>query len=57
MTILGKTRETITAAGQSIAGAMRVAIVACILSVVALVVALVSLTRSRPGLTADLTRA
>jgi hypothetical protein len=47
MTILGKTREAITAAGQSVAGAMRVAVLACIISVVALVVALVSVTRSR----------
>jgi hypothetical protein len=47
MPILGKTMDAITAAGQSVAGAMRVAIVACIVSVVALVVALVSLTRSR----------
>jgi hypothetical protein len=47
MNILGKTREAITTAGQSVAAAMRVAIVACILSVGALIVALVSLTRSR----------
>ena len=47
MTIIGKTREAITAAGQSVAGAMRVALVACALSVLALVVALVSLTRTR----------
>ena len=52
VTILGKTREVVSAAGEHIAGAMRVAILACIVSVVALVVALVSLTRGRTVATA-----
>ena len=52
VTILGKTREVVTAAGEHIAGAMRVAILACIISVCAIVIALVSLTRSRPAATA-----
>ena len=52
VTILGKTREVVSAAGEHIAGAMRVAVIACILAVVALVVSLVSLTRSRPAVTA-----
>lgn len=49
MTILGKARETVAAAGEHVATAMRVAVLACILSVCALVVALVSLTH-RPAL-------
>ena len=48
VTILGKTREVVSAAGEHIAGAMRVAILACIISVCAIIVSLVSLTRSRP---------
>ena len=48
VTILGKTREAVASAGEHIAGAMKVAIVACCLAVLALVVALVSLTRTRP---------
>ena len=38
MTILGKAKETVVAAGEHVATAMRVAIVACVLSLVALVI-------------------
>jgi len=47
MTFFGKARETVVSAGKSIADAMKVAIVACILSVCALVIAIVALARPR----------
>lgn len=49
MTILGKAKDAVVTAGEHVATAMRVAVLACILSVCALVVALVSLTH-RPAL-------
>jgi hypothetical protein len=47
MPILPKVRKVVEQAGQSIADAMKVAIFACALSVLALVVAIVGLTRPR----------
>jgi hypothetical protein len=50
MSILGKAREAVVTAGEHVATAMRVAVLACILSVCALVVGLMALTRRAPGL-------
>jgi hypothetical protein len=47
MTFLGKAKETIKTAGESIADAMKVSIISCILSVVALVIAIVALAGQR----------
>jgi hypothetical protein len=49
MTFLGKAKETIRTAGESIAEAMKVAIISCIVSVLALVLAIVALARPRHG--------
>jgi hypothetical protein len=45
MTVLSRAKETVASAGQHIADAMKVAIISCILSALALVVAIVALTR------------
>ena len=47
MTILSKAKETVISAGQSIADAMKVAVIACVLSVLAMVMGIVALTRTR----------
>jgi hypothetical protein len=50
MTVIGKAREIqgqLVAAGKSVASAMKVAVISCILSVCALVVAIVALARPR----------
>lgn len=45
MTVLGKAKDTVRAAGEHIADAMKVSIISCILSVLALVIAVVALSR------------
>jgi hypothetical protein len=45
--ILGKAKETVISAGQSIADAMKVAVIASVLSVLAMVIGIVALTRTR----------
>jgi hypothetical protein len=47
MTLLGKAKEAVTAAGQSVADAMKVAVISCVLSVLAIVIAVFALTRPR----------
>jgi hypothetical protein len=47
MPILSKAKAVVTQAGQSIADAMKVAVISCILSVCALVIAIVALARPR----------
>jgi hypothetical protein len=47
MTLISKAKETVVTAGKSIADAMRVAIVSCVLSVLAIVIGIVALTRTR----------
>lgn len=47
MTFIGKAKETIKTAADSIADAMKVSIISCILSVVSLVIAIVALAGQR----------
>jgi hypothetical protein len=49
MGLYSKTREAITQAGQSVADAMKVAIFACVLAVVAVLMGLAGLYRTRPA--------
>lgn len=53
MVTLKKAREVVTAAGESIRDAMKVAIFACVLSALALVIAIMSLTRTRAPAAAE----
>jgi hypothetical protein len=45
--ILGKAKETVISAGQSIADAMKVAVISCALSVLAIVIGIIALSRTR----------
>jgi hypothetical protein len=47
MPMLSKAREAVTGAAKSIADAMKVAILSCVLSVFAIIIGVVALTRSR----------